>query len=237
MRFLLCLTLFTTALVCLPCQGEEEKAPSKPQVKKIGENRYRIGQVEFDARTREISIPAVVNMREGGPIEYILVHENGKVHESVLITSASPLDIQIAMKLLKYKAGHGDVFNRLLPPELIEKEGGKKDERGQTVYFSYEADGAEKPIPAYELVVDGEDADAMDPGGWIYTGSVIENGNFMAEAEGSILAIYLDHLSLFNMTREGADLDDRWGARSSAIPEIGTKGTFRILPREIEVTN
>ena len=85
--------------------------------------------------------------------------------------------------------------------------------------------------------MDGEDGEAMESGGWVYTGSVLEDGTFMAEAEGSILAIYIDHLSLFNTTRKGSDLDDRWGARTSAIPEIGTKGTFRILPREIEVTN
>ncbi len=40
----------------------------------------------------------------------------------------------------------------------------------------------------------------------------------MAEAEGSIIAIYLDHLAMFNMfSREGADLDERWGARHTVI--------------------
>ncbi|MEC5129489.1 YdjY domain-containing protein [Verrucomicrobiales bacterium BCK34] len=235
MRSMLCLLFFS--IICLPLQGEEEKAAPRPGVKKIGENRYRIGLVDFDAKSREISIPVVVNMREGGPIEYVLVHENGKVHEAVLTTAASPLDIQIAMKLLKYKAGNGDVFNKLLPPELIEKEGGKKEDRGDTVFFGFQPDGSSTQIPAYELIIDGEDAEAMEAGGWTYTGSVLEGDTFMAEAEGSILAIYLDHLSLFNMTRDGADLDDRWGARTSAIPEIGTKGIFRISPREIEVTN
>lgn len=237
MRFLLCLVLTLNSLICPILQGEEKEAAPQPKVKKVGENRYRLGLVEFDAKTREISIPAVVNMREGGPIEYILVHENGKVHESILTTAASPLDIQVAMKLLKYQPGHGDVFNQLLPPELIEKEGGKKEDRGDLVFLSFQPDGEKQPIPAYELVVDGEDADAMEAGGWVYTGSVIEGGSFMAEAEGSILAIYIDHLALFNMTRDGADLDERWGARSSVIPEIGIKGVFRIHPREIDVTN
>ena len=79
-------------------------------------------------------------------------------------------------------------------------------------------------------MIDGESAEAMTPGGWTYTGSAVEDGLFMAEAEGSIIAIYLDHLALFNMTRDGADIDERWGARSSVIPEIGTKGTMTIQP-------
>ncbi len=35
----------------------------------------------------------------------------------------------------------------------------------------------------------------MAPGDWIYTGSAVEGAAFMAEAEGSIIAIYLDHLA------------------------------------------
>jgi hypothetical protein len=86
------------------------------------------------------------------------------------------------------------------------------------------------------MVIDGESAEAMAPGDWIYTGSAVEEGAFMAEAEGSIIAIYLDHLAMFNMTREGADLDERWGARHTVIPEIGTRGTLTIRAGEKPVT-
>ncbi|NLT71833.1 MAG: hypothetical protein GXX91_14250 [Verrucomicrobiaceae bacterium] len=241
----LALLVFLAGGMTAPSQERERKAPaaetaadadaareaiSLPEgsVKKVGETRYRIGEIEFDARTREIRFPATVNMREGGPLEYILVHERGKVHESIFTTAVSPLALQVAMKLLRYQAGYGDVFNRLLRPEMLEKEGGTEADRGDSLIFHFQAEGAEKAVPVYEFVIDGENAEAMTPGGWIYTGSVVEDGAFMAEAEGSIIAIYLDHLALFNMTREGADIDERWGARSSAIPEIGTKGTLTI---------
>jgi len=212
-----------------PINAEKEKVPvPEVSVKKVGETLYRIGEIEFDAKTREIRFPATVNMNEGGPLEYILVQEKGKVHESILTTSVSPLYLQVAMKLLRYKAGHGDVFNRLLAPEVLEREGGTEAERGDSLIFSFQAEGAEKTIPVYEFVIDGERAEAMTPGGWVYTGSVVEDGTFMAEAEGSLIAIYLDHLALFNMTRDGADIDERWGARSSVIPPVGTKGTITI---------
>lgn len=214
--------------------GAEVPAPDV-SVKKVGENRYRLGEIEFDAKTREIRIPVVVNMQEGGPVEYLLVHENGKVHESILTTAVSPLHLQIVMKLLRYQGGNGDVFNRLLTPELIEKEGGKAADRGEEVTFTFEA-GEGKSLPVHEMIVDGEKADAMSPGGWIYTGSAVQDGTFMAEAEGSIIAIYLDHLALFNMTREGADIDERWGARHTVIPGIGTKGILTIRAGENPVT-
>lgn len=227
----------------LTAQGEPERIPPKDSaaggaadlpaaetgVAKIGESRYRLGLVEFDAKTREVRLPVVVNMREGGPIEYLLVHEQGKVHESILVTEASPLHLHLAMKLLRYRSGHGDVFNRLLPEDAVESEGGKAADRGEAVVFEFSPEGG-AAVPVHELVVDGERADAMSPGAWTFTGSTVEEGSYMAEAEGSIVAIYLDHLAMFNMTREGADIDERWGARTSAIPEIGTKGWLTIRP-------
>lgn len=210
----------------------EEAAPStpRPAVTQIGEHQYRLGEIEIDAKAREITVPVVVNMREGGPLEYVLVHEHGKVHESIFTTSISPLHLQIALKLLKFEPGYGDVFNLLLAPEILEEEGGTVEERGDAIEFSFLAEGKTQPIPVFDFVMDGLTSAAMKGAPWIYTGSKVENGTFLAEAEGSIIAIYLDHLALFNMTIEGADTDERWGANSIMIPEIGTTGTLIISP-------
>ena len=236
--------LLAAPLLSLVAQEEPpapaEPAPERPVVTKVGENLYRMGEIEIDSRTRELRIPVTVNMREGGPIEYVLVHENGKVHEAVFTTKVSPLHLQIALKLLQYEAGQGDVFNRLLAPQVLEKEGGRKEDRGEAVSFRFvmdtdEGDADAKPVS--QVIIDGGKAEPMSDEPWIYTGSTIEGGIFMAEAEGSIIAVYLDHLALFNMTREGADNDERWGANSRAIPEIGTQGTVIIAPAENSVTN
>lgn len=228
-------------LSALPLFADEEGVPAagpeRPVVTKVGEHRYRMGEIEIDAKARELRLPVTVNMREGGPIEYLLVHENGKVHEAVFTTKVSPLHLQVAMKLLKFKAGHGDVFNRLLAPEVLEKEGGSAEDRGAGVTIRYLPDGSDTETPATECIIDGARAEPMSEGDWVYTGSTIENGVFMAEAEGSIIAIYLDHLALFNMTREGADNDELWGANSKAIPEIGAQGTIILSPAKKAVTN
>ena len=72
----------------------------------------------------------------------------------------------------------------------------------------------------------------MDGAPWIFTGSKMENEIYMAESEGSVVAIYLDYLAIFNMTIDGADTDERWGANSNLIPEIGTQGEFVIRAAE-----
>lgn len=204
-------------------------------IKKIGETRFRLGQIEFDAKSREIRLPVTVNFREGGPVEYLLVHETGKVHESILATTVSPLHVEIVLKLLRYKVGQGDVFDAFLPEAERASQGGKKEDRGEVANFFFETDGA-APRPAYELVIDGETAEAMSPGGWVHTGSQVQDGGFLAESEGSIIAIYLDPAAIFNMTRDGADIDERWGARHTVIPEIGTRGILSIRPEEKPAT-
>lgn len=231
--FTLCLLLLGVVM------GEETPAPdesSRPEVVKIGEHRYRLAGIEFDAATREVFIPVTVNMREGGPIEYILVHENGKVHESIFVTAESPYNLQVVMKLLKYKSGKGDVFNSMYPPEILEKEGGTISERGTAVEFTFRAAGNDSDAPVTAMIFDAKANASMTPGAWIFTGSKVQDGAFLAQGEGSILAVYLDEISLFNMTREGADNDERWGAYTDNIPKIGTRGTLVLHPAGETVT-
>lgn len=219
----------------VPSGAGEPLPQAELDIKKVGETKFRLGEIDFDAKTREIRLPVTVNFREGGPVEYLLVHETGKVHESILATPVSPLHVEIVLKLLRYKAGSGDVFDPFLPEAERASQGGKKEERGDLASFFFETAGAE-PRPAYEMIIDGETAEAMSPGAWVHTGSQVQDGGFLAESEGSIIAIYLDPAAIFNMTREGADIDERWGARHTVIPEIGTRGTLVIRPGENPVT-
>lgn len=234
MRFMLCFLLAVTMV-----SADEKSSVEKPAVRKIGENLYRVGLVEFDARTREISFPVVVNQREGGPIEYILVHEHGKTHEAILTTKARPMDIQIALKLLKYQSGEGDVFDKLLPAEDRKIRGDKSAERGDAVdvVVSWKEGDKEKSSLINRWAIDGETIKAEgDPGTpmpdhpWYYTGSVIMDGQFLGEVEGSIIALYLDPVSLLNTTVPGSEIDERWGANAQEIPEIGTKATLYLRP-------
>ena len=88
-----------------------EPAPEQPNVVDLGEGRYRIGLVTFDQATREISFPAEINMAEG-LLEYAIVHETGKIHESLLHTKTKPLHVNLALKLLRYQ-GSEELFQVL----------------------------------------------------------------------------------------------------------------------------
>jgi hypothetical protein len=142
-----------------PKKEKAKPEPPKERVTKIGATTYRLGEIEFDAKSREIRLPAAMNMPEGGPIEYLLVHESGKVHESMLVTKARPLHLQIVMKLLKYKSGDGQIFDAFAPEEEQRRrlENPEKRESGdaiRVVAVWTTEDGKKHEAPAANWVLD-----------------------------------------------------------------------------------
>ena len=61
-----------------------------------------------------------------GPIEYLVVTGKGKTHESLLVTSAEPFHLQVAMLLLNCKGSDGKLIpedeGKAIPGEPVEIE-------------------------------------------------------------------------------------------------------------------
>ena len=73
-----------------PSRTESEAALKEGlKIEPAGPGKLRVGTVEIDQTARTVRIPAQVNMRSGD-VEYALVHSQGKCHESVFSTEASP---------------------------------------------------------------------------------------------------------------------------------------------------
>lgn len=236
------LILLTTVLLSFPlcAQGEEATPPKSPPVEKIGETTYLLGGITFDSATREIRIPTKVIIRDGGPLEYVLVHEDGKVHETLLATAVNPFDLQIVLKLLRYKDGMGDVLAPMLPAEERATALTKREERGDAVEINVEwMDGDEKESTlVQEWIADNATRAAIDStredAHWVHTGSYFSDaGGFLAEVEGSIIGLYLDPGAIFNTPLEGSDDDERWGANGLATPPLETDVTIVIQPKKM----
>jgi hypothetical protein len=222
-------------------QGEE---PNKSPIEKISADEYKIGLVHLDARKRQIDFPAQVNMREG-PIEYFLVHIHGKLHESIFKTEAQPYHIHLAALLLNPAAGDqlpkiAEAANKSAekPSAPILKPNTNVVEKGTlievTVWFS---DPAPKIVHAESLVMDMARGRAMREGPWMYNGSRIVEGTFLAQRDGSILAMIADPDSLADNPGPRRDDDDNWQPLAANLPPIGTKVTIqmRFLKKEEQV--
>jgi len=204
--------------------------PPASKVEKLGENRYRLGNIQFDGKTREIRVPAAVNMREG-ILEYALVHGDGKIHESLLVTDIVPSQLQVAMKLCRYKDGEGDVFDVFYPED--EKKGAAgAGQRGEAVALTveWEVDGEHKAAPLSEWIFDRKRDAVMPDEPWIYSGSYLYEGDFAADMDGTLIAIYLYRGAMLNTMTDGSHDDERWLANADKTPALGTQVTLVVAP-------
>lgn len=207
--------------------------PVKPSVEQLDANRFRIGKVTFDRSNREIRFPAQVNMTEG-LLEYIVVHMNGKVHESLFVTETSPTDINLALTLLRYKPsrelyplpnGRGGVSDRF--PEVPEDV---KAAARISIDVEWNDSGTNKRQSVNEWIQHAVKNSPMPAGPWVFGGSEFYDGKFVPETSGDIAAIFVALSSLINYPGEDNRDDTVWLVHPKRVPAEGTKVTLVIAP-------
>lgn len=220
-----------------PVSPEEKKEVPKPSVKKLDENRYQVGQVTFDKKTREIRFPAKVNMTEG-LLEFLVVHEKGKLHESLFSTTTSPTDLNLAFTLLSYNPSKelyplpnetGGTSNRF--PEV---PAATKAAARINIDAEWIEDGKTRRLSVNEMIQHEVRVSAMPAGPWVYGGSDFNEGKFVAETSGDIIAVFLSMAALVNYPGEDNGDDTVWIPFPKRVPEIGTDVTFIITPHQKE---
>ncbi|MBK1834067.1 YdjY domain-containing protein [Roseibacillus ishigakijimensis] len=215
---------------------EAEVVPAsdeKPAVKELGDGRYSLGLVEFDEKTRRITFPAEVNQVEG-ILEFAIVHEKGKIHESLLMTKASAFHLNVALKLLGYQSSpelfpilNENYENTGKYPEVPEAQ---KTAARLQLLVSWQQEGEQKEVPLNDLIYHLTTEKAMKPAPWIYQGSYIHENAFKAEVSGDLVAIYITRSSLLNFSGKDNDTDEPWIPYQERMPPIGTAVTVTFAP-------
>lgn len=188
-------------------------APTNAPVKQLSPGVFEIGKVRLDKRQRTVSFPAVLNMNQA-LIEYLVVTSSGKTHESLLRTDVEPYQIHLAMLLLGAKGAGTNAFpesNALpLPGDKV------------AIELSWETGGKEKRCRAEELVYNRQAKSAMVRGDWVYNGSRMVEGSFVAQQIGSIVSVIVDPDALINNPRPGREDDEIWEIKETGLPRLET---------------
>jgi hypothetical protein len=158
----------------------------------------------------------------GGPIEYFLVTAYGKTHESIFRTEAEPYHIHLAMLLLD---AQGAGTNALTPgvggpveqPGLPPIKGDKV-----ALEVSWRVDGKSVRHAADKLVFNLAERAVMTRGAWVYNGSMVMDGMFVAQRDGSIISLITDSSALINNPRPGHENDEIWTTQTNSLPEVNT---------------
>jgi len=215
--------LLLAALGCMVCGLADEKpsAELKQRVKQVGPKLYRVGDVTVDAKLGVVAFPAKVNQLIG-LIEYALVTETGKVHESFLSTKVRPSDIHAALLLLGAK-----------PPSGVSAEVGWKVQ-GKWIRKTISDCIGQYPLEAASERDDKVTDQSFDlkSRNWNWTGARLRAGKLTADVNGSILSLQPDTDALIlvdPMVETGRFGTHVWPKR---VPKLGQ--TVQIYLRKKE---
>lgn len=226
----LCLS---TLAVPVTAESETPSGPGRPPIEKLDDGRIKFGEILLDPADRSIRFPAEVNQTEG-LLEFILVHVDGKTHESLLATRVSPTHLNLAFKLLDYQASP-ELYYRIhedgsLTNELHEATPEQKRSARIQVYVQTGEPPRRRTHLAAELIRHAVTEKPMTQEPWVYGGSFFDRGVFAAERSGDLIAIFLRNSALINFSGKDRDLDDVWLPRPDQVPEVGTPVTVILRP-------
>lgn len=178
---------------------------------------FRLGSLRLEKERNAVCFPATINMTNG-LIEYLLVTGTGKLHESLLKTETEPSQIHVAMLLLGSHESTANASSTNISGDKI------------SVEVSWKKAGVEKRIRAEDLIFNLEKKSAMNKSDWVYNGSKVIDGTFIAQRDGSIVSIISDPLALVNSSQPKRDNDEIWFVNTNAVPPLNTtvEVTFKL---------
>jgi hypothetical protein len=168
-----------------------------------------LGRVRLDPKDRSLRFPVSINQRSG-LVEYALVTEEGKTHESVFRTDAEPTHIHLGLLLL----GGTPSYAHRLPIHPSQKLPGEP----VRIEIAWTEGGIEIVKPLEAFIVTTNDTATLVPEPWVYNGSVMTGDGIAAQTEGSVVSLRLDPSALINNPRPGRENDELHRADPRSFP-------------------
>ncbi len=179
------------------------------QIKKIGKNLYKLGNLTLNSQDSEIIIPGIINMQQG-IIELLACSEGGKVHESVLVLDIIPYHLHVALLLLGLNFGGG-----------LEYQGDPNTPKGDSVeiWVKWKIDDNDKIVRAEDLIPRNK---SMEHTAWVFSGSKIIDGKYMADIEKTIITTYHDPFTILDNPMSTGANDEVYKVNETIVPPKGT---------------
>ena len=215
------LILFFSSSLALKAESNQSRMPS---LKKIGEDKFRFGEVMIDQKNRILEFNATSNQRNG-LIEYALVHESGKTHEALFRTKVRPQILHASLLLLKQPV-ESRFFENLWSEEPRKLDLGKSRIRTEV---QWDQNGTLHTCSLEELSLNTKDKSSLREDAFIFTGSKKIEGTYLAELSGSMIAVYADEEAVINSSDHDSNNDDVWLANEKQMPELETPVRIRFL--------
>jgi hypothetical protein len=164
-----------------PPQAPVAKAP--PPIEKLSDTLFRIGQIQVDTASREISLSGKVN--DVTVLEFVANTRMGmKAYESALTLDTDAITFNAALLLIGLDPTHAQVPTRHFDPA---------QPKGDSVEIWIDLAGPPpRRLRAERLLYDRETKQTIPDGPWVYTGSTFlptgpGQSQYLAEADGVLI--------------------------------------------------
>ena len=201
----LVLVLIISINICLIAR---EADSSKAPIKQINETQFQLDNIFIDVAKQEVMLPAAVNMKDG-LVEVFLCARGGKVHESVFVAEVVPYYLQVALILIGLKDGHDDLY-----------KSSKFRVKGDSVeiWVDWKTAGVTHSYRAEELIWNMTADTTMRKTSWVFTGSWVEQGRFIADDVKSLVTTYNDRAAIIDNPLTTGQNDEVYRANKKVLP-------------------
>ena len=177
--------LLICILLCAAFGPQEEPAPKISEVKppqespiKQANGNIKLGEITLNPLLKEISFKGILNSPTQGTLEVLIVSQIGRVHEGLVITSASPYQLEAML----YMLGADNEIKR-----------SQKHKKGSLVNIDLEwkdENGVLHRAPIEQWVLDERTKKAMKRKGFFFCGSNFIKDTYQAEGSGNLCLLY-----------------------------------------------
>ena len=166
---------------CIFVSARPAENASPPDVQDLGNQRYRIGEIEIDKAAGVFRVPGQV-LRDAPPLEFLVVTKGGhKAYESLLEVNANAFQFNLACILIGLDA------SKATPHQQRDFS---QPATGDPVEVTVSWTEGDKVITAdgAELLVAAPAAQKNASHDWVYTGStVLAEGGYLADMAGTLV--------------------------------------------------
>ncbi len=96
--------------------------------------------------------------------------------------------------------------------------------------ISWQENGQLIQYPPEKLLVNEKATETMETSDWVFSGSQFFDNRYMAQMEGSIVAIFHDPSAIIDHRNDSGSDDTLFFANKNILPPVGTPVMLKLLP-------
>lgn len=220
--------LVISLLILVPIMAQSQDDAGEPVLQKKDKTTYQLNDIVIDTKAGSISFPCAVNMNDG-LLEVILCTKEGKLHESLLSTTVTPLEFQTALLLLGLDPVNEEPDDPAKSDPLSNFTTIETPGDSVVMFLSLQRDGQQVTEPIEHFVFDESVKKELGKSTWLFRGPVTHrSGHVIIDPDVTMIATYSDPIALMELNAQSKFDDELFYVNKNKNLIIGEPATLII---------